>query len=424
MSISTKLFATQMLDQFKTIEDRLQGLQTQVATGSRIPKSSAQPIDAVALSARNELDTRLSQYQKNLSKVNDRLGLADTTLETAINGAIRAKELFVASNTDTVTQSERLAARQEILGIRETLLGLANATDSAGDSLFGGFSTEADPFREQIDGTVLYRGDGGEHTLGVSERVKLPTSLNGGRVFMQIGAGDERKSAFDVLNGLSNALLTSTDFVQKHQVGVAEGLDFKVNASREPQTWSFTLEGPNGPEKISATVNSDSMTPLVDAINSSTTGLAATVSDTGVISLSGLGSTELIKISNVSIEGYSLAEAKPSQYIEVYDKGTTTISVKISDETQGLSLQSANIEDLVTQLAISRTTAGARMKNAESQEAVLTSRSLAVKTEIGKLRDADIEALITELQTLLVTRDAARQTYMKVNTQSLFDFLR
>jgi flagellar hook-associated protein 3 FlgL len=424
MSISTKLFATQMLDQFKTIEDRLQGLQTQVATGSRIPKSSAQPIDAVALSARNELDTRLSQYQKNLSKVNDRLSLADTTLETAINGAIRAKELFVASNTDTVTQSERLAARQEILGIRETLLGLANATDSAGDSLFGGFSTEADPFREQIDGTVLYRGDGGEHTLGVSERVKLPTSLNGGRVFMQIGAGDERKSAFDVLNGLSNALLTSTDFVQKHQVGVAEGLDFKVNASREPQTWSFTLEGPNGPEKISATVNSDSMTPLVAAINSSTTGLAATVSDTGVISLSGLGSTELIKISNVSIEGYSLAEAKPSQYIEVYDKGTTTISVKISDETQGLSLQSANIEDLVTQLAISRTTAGARMKNAESQEAVLTSRSLAVKTEIGKLRDADIEALITELQTLLVTRDAARQTYMKVNTQSLFDFLR
>ena len=424
MSISTKLFATQMLDQFKTIEDRLQGLQTQVATGSRIPKSSAQPIDAVALSARNEFDTRLSQYQKNLSKVNDRLSLADTTLETAINGAIRAKELFVASNTDTVTQSERLAARQEILGIRETLLGLANATDSAGDSLFGGFSTEADPFREQIDGTVLYRGDGGEHTLGVSEKVKLPTSLNGGRVFMQIGAGDERKSAFDVLNGLSNALLTSTDFVQKHQVGVAEGLDFKVNASREPQTWSFTLEGPNGPEKISATVNSDSMTPLVDAINSSTTGLAATVSDTGVISLSGLGSTELIKISNVTIEGYSLAEAEPSQYIEVYDKGTTTISVKISDETQGLSLQSANIEDLVNQLAISRTTAGARMKNAESQEAVLTSRSLAVKTEIGKLRDADIEALITELQTLLVTRDAARQTYMKVNTQSLFDFLR
>ena len=424
MTISTKLFATQMLDQFKTIEERLQGLQTQVATGSRIPQSSVQPMDAVTLSARNELDTRLTQYQKNLSKVNDRLGLADTTLETAINGAIRVKELFVASNTDTVTQSERLAARQEIEGIRQTLLGLANATDSAGDSLFGGFSTEADPFREQLDGTVVYHGDGGEHTLGVSEKVKLPTSINGSNIFMQVGTGDEKKSAFDVLNGLSNALLTSVDFLQEHQVGVSEGMDFKVYASREPQKWSFILSGPNGPEKISATINSDSMDPLVDAINSSSTGLSASVSGSGVISLTGLGSTELIKISNVSIEEYSLAEAKPSRYIEVYEKDTTNVVAKISDETQGLSMQSANIENLVTQLAISRTTAGARLKNAESQEAVLSNRLLAVKTEIGELRDADIETLITELQTLLVSRDAARQTYMKVNTQSLFDFLR
>jgi flagellar hook-associated protein 3 FlgL len=75
-------------------------------------------------------------------------------------------------------------------------------------------------------------------------------------------------------------------------------------------------------------------------------------------------------------------------------------------------------------LALSRTTAGARINNAEAQEAVLSSRSVAVKTEIGRLKDADIETLITELQTLLVSRDAARQTYMKVNTQSLFDFLR
>ena len=37
MTISTRLFSLQMLDQFKLIEGRLQGLQTQIATGSRIP---------------------------------------------------------------------------------------------------------------------------------------------------------------------------------------------------------------------------------------------------------------------------------------------------------------------------------------------------------------------------------------------------
>ena len=52
MTISTKLFSSQMLDQFKLIEGRLQKLQTQISTGSRIPQSSEQPMDAVTLSAR------------------------------------------------------------------------------------------------------------------------------------------------------------------------------------------------------------------------------------------------------------------------------------------------------------------------------------------------------------------------------------
>jgi len=93
MSISTRLFSLQMLDQFRFIEGRLQDIQTQIATGSRIPQSSDQPMDAVTLSARNELDQRINQYQKNLGKVNERLGLVDSTLEEAVNIAIRLKEL-------------------------------------------------------------------------------------------------------------------------------------------------------------------------------------------------------------------------------------------------------------------------------------------------------------------------------------------
>ena len=186
MTISTRLFSLQMLDQFKEIEGRLQGLQTQIGTGNRIPQSSEQPMDAVTLSARRELESNISQYQKNLRKVNDRLGLVDTTLEECVNMAIRLKELYIASNTSTTTQAERMAAREEVLRIKETLLSMANSTDSAGDALYGGFSTEESPFKEQLDGTVKYYGDGGEHRLSVSESVKLPTSLNGSNVFMEI----------------------------------------------------------------------------------------------------------------------------------------------------------------------------------------------------------------------------------------------
>ena len=132
MTISTRLFSLQMLDQFKEIEGRLQGLQTQIATGNRIPLSSEQPMDAVTLSARRDLESNVSQYQKNLRKVNDRLGLVDATCEECVNLAIRLKELFISSNTSTTTQTERIAAREEVLRMKETILSLANTTDSSG----------------------------------------------------------------------------------------------------------------------------------------------------------------------------------------------------------------------------------------------------------------------------------------------------
>ena len=69
MTISSKLFATQMLDQFKFIENRLQNLNTQIATGTRLTQSSDAPLDAVTLTARSELEARLEQFQSNAASM-------------------------------------------------------------------------------------------------------------------------------------------------------------------------------------------------------------------------------------------------------------------------------------------------------------------------------------------------------------------
>ncbi len=427
MTISSKLFATQMLDQFKVIEERLQNLQVQISTGSRIPQASDQPLDAVKLSARKEIETRIGQYQGNIGKATDRLTLVDTTLETAGNLATRLSELFVAMNTDTITDAERSAAVIEVDQMKETILGLSNATDSSGDALFGGFSTEINPFVKRTDGTVFYRGDGGEHSLSASENLKLPTSINGASVFMQVEDGEEIKSIFEILNSFSNALATNNSFVQEYKTtDVRTGLFLEVNANREPQNWSFNLTGPDGLTKISASINSDSVSELVTAINNSGVGVTATVSSSGILSLAATSesATGEISLSDVSIEGYLIAQRDPKNYIDVLSSDGTTVLAKLSETIQGLGAQGDGLKSLVSSIGLSRTTAGARLNNAENQEEVLVQRSISIKSEIGKLRDADIETLITELQSILVTRDAARQTYSTVNNQTLFDFLR
>ena len=423
MTISTRLFSLQMLDQFKLIEGRLQNLQTQIATGSRIPQSSEQPMDAVTLSARRELEGNISQFQKNLGKVTDRLSLVDATVEEAVNVATRVKELFLSSNTATVSQSERLAVRQEILRIKETMISLSNTTDSSGDALFGGFSTEAMPFREQLNGSVEYFGDGGVHKLSVSETIKLPTSLNGANVFMEIDVEGKNKSVFDILDGLANALFTEDLFTQEFSVNADTGVDLQLNSSRDEQQWSFELTGPLGSALISGSINSESPAEIVNAINASATGVSATASADGRVTLKGPGNGGKIEISDLSIENYDFAQLEPNYFISAYQPGTENDLGRISDTSQALSAQGSQIDQLVNDLAISRTRVGARINNADAQEAVLQSRKLVVQTEIGRLQDADIERLITELQTILVNRDAARQTYTTVSNKSLFDFL-
>ena len=427
MTISSKLFATQMLDQFKVIEERLQTLQTQISTGSRIPQASDQPLDAVKLSARKEIETRIEQYQANIAKASDRLTLVDSTLETAGNLATRLTELFVSMNTDTVTESERLAAVIEVEQMKDTILGLANATDSSGDALFGGFSTEQNPFVQQPNGTVVYRGDGGEHSLSASENIKLPTSINGAAAFMQIEDGSDVKSLFQILDSFSSALATKEDFVQNYSTtNVSTGVKLRVHANREPQTWSFNLTGPNGVAKISASVNSDSVSELATAITNSGVGVTASVSTDGMLTLvaTSSGASGEIALSDISIEGYLIAQNDPKNFIDVLDANGTTVIAKLSDTIQGLGAQGLGLESLVSSIGLSRTTAGARLNNAEGQQEVLVQRNISIKSEIGKLQDADIETLITELQSILVTRDAARQTYSTVNNQTLFDFLR
>ena len=381
----------------------------------------------VKLSARREIETRIEQYQDNIAKASDRLTLVDSTLETAGNLATRLTELFVAMNTDTITDSERYAAVIEVDQMRNTILGLANAIDSSGDALFGGFSTEQNPFFQQNDGTVIYRGDGGEHSLSASENIKLPTSINGANVFMQVEDGSDIKSIFEIMSSFANAMATKNSFVQEYSTSdVSTGINLKLHASREPQMWSFQLTGPDGVAAISASVNSDSVTELVTEITNSGVGVTATVASNGMLSLTATSgsATGEIKLSDISIEGYLVAQSDPKNYIDVLASDGTTVVAKLSDNIQGLGAQGRGLESLVSSIGLSRTTAGARLNNAESQQDVLVQRSISIKTEIGKLRDADIETLITELQSILVTRDAARQTYSTVNNQTLFDFLR
>jgi len=83
-----------------------------------------------------------------------------------------------------------------------------------------------------------------------------------------------------------------------------------------------------------------------------------------------------------------------------------------------------NIKASIDHLGVDLTRIGALMNTAEAQEKTIEKRKIVVSENLSSLEDADLSKLVTELQSLIVSRDAAQQTFVQISRQNLFDFLR
>jgi flagellar hook-associated protein 3 FlgL len=78
----------------------------------------------------------------------------------------------------------------------------------------------------------------------------------------------------------------------------------------------------------------------------------------------------------------------------------------------------------IEHFTLQQTYIGAQINKANIQEEALQRRQIIMSENLSQLEDADLTKLVTELQTMLVNRDAATQAFAKIGQQSLFDFLR
>lgn len=84
----------------------------------------------------------------------------------------------------------------------------------------------------------------------------------------------------------------------------------------------------------------------------------------------------------------------------------------------------ADLNASINHFSIQQTRVGAELNKADLQQTALEKRILLMDENLSNLEDADLAALVTELQSKIVSRDAAQQAFVKIGQQSLFDFIR
>ena len=426
MQISSKLFNQQQLKQFSSTTEELQDLQNKIATGENILRASDDPVGSVELSGLNVVKKQIEQYERNVNSANDRLSLIDKNLENLSNVFIRVQELIIQASSDVLGASDREAIAIEVDQMKEEILSLANAQDSNGSFLFSGYKTNTIPFEKDLTGKINYKGDRGIASLSISESRVMETTLDGGTLFQAVkGPSGENVSIFQMLEDISYSIRTASGGVDSvKSTGVAE-LTFE---NENPGTWTFDLTGNLGTATITAEITGEDPAEFVRQINLGNTGVVATIMDDGkTIKLTDSVNGPM-EIKNLSVYGIDTAQKDPSSFFNVQPTDGIGNNIggvqKLYDNDQLPSKQLDNVASTQVHIANNRGEIGARTNSLDRQVELLANRRLNVEKDVSDLKDADLAALVTNLQSMLTSMQASQQSFVKISQLNLFDYLR
>ena len=428
MRVSSKLFNEQQVRAFQSLRSDMQGIQEKIASGNKINRASDDPMGAVNLSAAREQRTLIEQFSKNSDLANMRLDLSDKTLDEMTTVLTRMTELTATAGNGVYDGFGHQAILNELKQLSEVALGLANTTDSMGRPLFAGRSSVDVPFTKNVDGTVAYNGDRGQHSVQVSESVTTLTGIDGGSAFMRVETPNGRRSVFEVIQSAMNSIETGAQIKGQATGGNKTRLDFTLPSKTE--TWSFTLSGNSGAAQITANVARDNLGAMVTEINrftSQTSVSAAIDAATGDMILTDITEGE-IKIEDISISGQDSASEKLTSYVEFtkLDGSLAAIgpTVKLTDRDQLIAYNISSMSAAMDSISNKRSLIASQMSKNGMQKDVLEGRKLVVDRDVSKLNDTDLAEMITKLQGQMTNLEAAQAAFSKIGQQSLFDYLR
>lgn len=176
----------------------------QLATGKRVNVPSDDPAAAAAMVDNQARSAQTDQFVRSISTVTALQQTADSTLSSVVSALTRAINLGVQGATGTLSDSNRQSLAEELLGIKQQLLSLANLSFQ-GSYVFAGTATETQPFAVDANtpSGVRYEGNQGVNQVTVGDGFQLAINKPGSDIFTAPGA-DVFQSIQDMINALES----------------------------------------------------------------------------------------------------------------------------------------------------------------------------------------------------------------------------
>ena len=198
------LYVPNLVSSLDNVSASEQNLSQELSSGSRVSSLSDDPgaaADNVVLTAQIAQDDTFTQ---TAATTESRLQVGDSTLGSVVSQLNSAITLATEANNGTLSASDVIGIANQLAGIRDEVLSLANAS-YLGTYLFAGSQGATAPFTlnpSAVPGaadTVTYNGDAKTTSLNTPNGQSIQLNVPGNQIFSTGVAGTD---VFQTLNNL------------------------------------------------------------------------------------------------------------------------------------------------------------------------------------------------------------------------------
>jgi flagellar hook-associated protein 3 FlgL len=397
MRVTQNLNQTQFISALNTLESNLSQTQNQIDTNLSFTTPSQNPVAAGAVNNYSQALSQSQQYDTNANSAQTRLGTEDNALSQVQSALQSLRDLALQANSGTVSSQNRSAIATQAVQIQASLVSLANTQDGNGEYIFGGYSTQTQPFAVSATGAT-YSGDLGQRQVQIAAGQTIPDGDNGDAVFNQIKTG--------------NGTFTATAGASNTGSGVVGASTVSNSTAYDGGTYAINFTAANTYEVR------DSANVLVTS-GSYTDGQA--ISFRGVqVTLSGQPATN---------DTFSVAPSANQSVFTTVQNLVTALQASGSTVAATTQLSNAvnvalnNIDQALNQTSNVRASIGGRLNAITTQLSVSSSQQIQLQSSISSLQSLDYASAITKLDEQNTTLSAAMQAYTITQGLSLFKYL-
>ena len=375
--------------------------QQQLSTGRRILTPSDDPISAAQALSISQSKSLNEQYSVNRTSAESSLVLEENVLKEVTSLLHVMKESTVSAGK-ALTDADRKMIATEFRSRLESLVDLVNTTDEKGQFLFSGYQANTKPFI-QTGLNVQYMGDQGQRLNQVGPSSQLAVSDSGTDVFERIKNGN------GVFTTAADSLNTGTGVID-------------VGSVITPSS----LTGDN--YEIAFAVASGVTT--YDIVNT-TTGLPVSTGNTYVnnntISFDGMQLN--VKGDPANGDKFTVSPSSNQSIFKTVSNLIIALETPSSGQPGGTRLTNSlntalqNMDNSLENILAKQSSIGSRLNEIETLENVGSDQNIQFEQMLSQLQNIDLAKAISDLQRQQLYLQAAQQSYVKISSLTLFNYI-